>query len=199
MESALFDTGKLIIQSLVVTLGTSATAAFAVASNLVTWLYRPGNAIGAALITIVAQCFGAREYDQAKRYTRKMILVNYAMLAVICSALIIGRQFWVGLYSLTGETAGMAESLLTAHALAMVIWPLAFILPYYFRASGRAVFTMVVAVISMWLFRVGLAWIFITTMNKDVLWVWYAMFIDWTCRMIVFITAFKDKQDVQNE
>ncbi len=193
MESALFHTGKLIIQSLVVTLGTSATAAFAVASNLVTWLYLPGNAIGTALITIVAQCFGAREYEQARRYTRKMILVNYAMLAVICSVLVVGARFWVGLYSLTGETAVTAEKLITAHALAMAVWPLAFILPYYFRASGRAVFTMVVAVISMWLFRVGLAYLFVSVMNKDVLWVWYAMFIDWICRVIVFMAAFRKK------
>jgi Na+-driven multidrug efflux pump len=52
---------------------------------------------------------------------------------------------------------------------------------------------MVVAVISMWLFRVGLAYLFVSVMNKDVLWVWYAMFIDWICRVIVFMDAFRKK------
>ena len=70
LENGMFQFGKLALQSLVSTLGTAAIASFAVASNLVTFHYLPGNALGLGLITIVGQCVGAGEYEQAKQYTR---------------------------------------------------------------------------------------------------------------------------------
>ena len=53
MENTMFQFGKLFLQSLVSTLGTAAIAGYAVAGNLVTFEYLPGNALGLGLITIV--------------------------------------------------------------------------------------------------------------------------------------------------
>ena len=186
VESGLFNFGKILLQSLVSTLGTASIAAYAVASNLATYLYLPGNALGAGMITVVGQCYGAKKPEQAKYYAKILLYLNYAFLAVICSVLIIGRSFWVGCYNLSPLSSGLAEELILAHSAAMVIWPVAFLLPYYFRATGKAAFTMKVAVFAMAVFRVGLAYLFIDLWHKNVLWVWYAMFVDWVFRIIVF-------------
>ena len=186
VESGLFNFGKILLQSLVSTLGTASIAAYAVASNLATYLYLPGNALGAGMITIVGQCYGAKKPEQAKHYARVLLYLNYAFLAVICSVLIIGRSFFVSCYNLSPHSAGLAEGLILAHSAAMIIWPVAFLLPYYFRAIGKAAFTMKVAVFAMAVFRVGLAYLFIDLWHKNVLWVWYAMFVDWIYRIIVF-------------
>ena len=191
VESGLFNLGKVLLQSLVSTLGTASIAAYAVAGNLVTYLYLPGNALGTAITTVVGQCSGAGEPEQAKQYTKKLILLDYIMLVPICAALILWRGFWVGLYHLSAEAAGLAAGLLLAHALAMVLWPVAFLLPYYFRATGRATFSMLVAVGAMAVFRIGGAYLFVLLLGKNVLWVWYAMFIDWVFRVIVFVPAFR--------
>ncbi len=195
VESGLFQFGKLMLQSLVATLGTASIAAYAVANNLVTYLYLPGNALGAALITIVGQCYGAGEHGQAKYYMRKLLAFNYAMLAVLSTALIVGRHFLVGLYNLSPAAAAPACALILGHSIAMLVWPLAFLYPYYFRAIGRAAFTMVVAIVTMWLFRVGLAYVFVVFFHKSVVWVWYAMFVDWIFRAIIYVTAFKRQPD----
>ena len=47
------------------------------------------------------------------------------------------------------DVSERARGLILAHALAMVLWPVAFLLPYYFRATGRAGFTMAVALTAM--------------------------------------------------
>ena len=193
VESGLFNFGKILLQSLVSTLGTASIAAYAVASNLATYLYLPGNALGAGMITIVGQCYGAKKPEQAKYYARILLYLNYAFLAVICSVLILGRSFWVGCYNLSPHSAELAEGLILAHSVAMVIWPIAFLLPYYFRATGKAAFTMKVAVFAMAVFRVGLAYLFIDLWHKNVLWVWYAMFVDWIFRIIVFGYHFMKK------
>ena len=76
LENGMFQFGKIALQSLVSSLGTAAIASYAVASNLVTLLYLPGNAIGLGLITIVGQCVGAGERKQAKQYTRRLVMVK---------------------------------------------------------------------------------------------------------------------------
>ena len=157
MESGLFRLGTVLLQSLVATLGTASIAAYAVASNLATYLYLPGNALGAAMTTVVGQCYGAKEYTQAKKNAKLLVLLDYAIAGFIAILFIAAGGFWVGLYQLKGPAADLARSLITAHSLAMVIWPTAFMFPYYFRAIGKAAFTMWVAVAAMWIFRIGLA------------------------------------------
>ncbi len=191
VESGIFQMGKLFLQSLVSTLGTPSIAAFAVASNLATYLYLPGNALGAGMLTLVGQSYGAGEYGLAKSYAKKLIFINYMMLAVICTVLIAGRSFFVGCYRLTGLSAELAEGLIFSHAVCMIIWPLGFLMPYYFRAVGKAAFTMAVAFFTMWLFRVGLAWVFIRILHMNVLGIWYAMYIDWVFRAVIYVTAFR--------
>ena len=191
VESGLFNLGKILLQSLVATLGTASIAAYAVAGSLVTFLYLPGNALGAGMLTIVGQCFGAGEMQQARRYVRILIALNYAMLAVICAVMIGGARVWVGLYGLSAEASSSAVELVVAHSIAMIIWPLAFSLPYYFRAIGRATFPMIVSVTTMAVLRVGLAYLFVAVLGFGLIWVWYAMFIDWVARMIVFVVAFR--------
>ena len=194
VESALFNVGKVALQSLVSTLGTASIAAYAVASNLATYLYLPGNALGAGMTTIVAQCHGAGKPEQGKQYAKLLIVLNYLMLLPICAALILWRDFWVNCYHLSADAAVLGAGLIFAHSVAMVLWPVAFLLPYYFRATGRAAFTMFVAIFAMAVFRVGLAYVFVKLLGKNVLWVWYAMFADWIFRVIVYSAAFCRKK-----
>ncbi|MBQ9258134.1 MAG: MATE family efflux transporter, partial [Acidaminococcaceae bacterium] len=194
VESGLFNFGKILLQSLVSTLGTASIAAYAVASNLATYLYLPGNALGTGMITVVGQCHGAGKPDQAHYYARWMLRLNYGFLVIICLAMIAGKSVWVGGYNLSPHSAFLAEELIFSHSVAMIIWPVAFLLPYYFRAVGQAAFTMKVAVFAMAVFRVGLAYLFVVFLDKNVLWIWYAMFADWMFRVVVYgYRFFRDK------
>ncbi len=190
MENTMFQFGKLFLQSLVSSLGTVAIASYAVASNLVTFEYLVGNAIGLGIITIVGQCVGAGEWEQAKQYTKKLVLVNYAALVVICSLMILFRNQVVGVYNLSPEATRTSAEMLFAHSLAMVVWPLAFTIPYSLRASFDAPFTMYVSVASMWIFRIASAYFFVKVLNLGVMGVWYGMYIDWVFRGLLFINRF---------
>lgn len=190
MENTMFQFGKLFLQSLVSSLGTVAIASYAVASNLVTFEYLVGNAIGLGIITIVGQCVGAGEWEQAKQYTKKLVLVNYAALVVICSLMILFRNQVVGIYNLSPEATRTSAEMLFAHSLAMVVWPLAFTIPYSLRASFDASFTMYVSVASMWIFRIASAYFFVKVLNLGVMGVWYGMYIDWVFRGLLFVNRF---------
>ncbi|WP_124067062.1 MATE family efflux transporter [Clostridium sp. E02] len=190
LESGMFQFGKIALQSLVSSLGTAAIASYAVASNLVTLLYLPGNAIGLGLITIVGQCIGAGEKKQAKRYTRQLVFLNYGVLLVLCTAMIAFSGQLVSIYHLSKEASEISTQMIVAHSYAMIIWPLSFTIPYTLRASMDAKFTMFVSVFSMWLFRIAFAYFFVKILNVGVMGVWYGMFIDWFFRGVVFAFRF---------
>ncbi len=186
LENSIFQVGKLTLQSLVSSLGTTALASYAVASNVVTLQYLPGKAIGLGMITIVGQCVWAGETEQAKGYTKLLIKINYICLLVICTIMVLGDHQIISMYHLSPLAAEEARKMMTAHACAMIIWPLAFALPNALRASMDAKYTMLVSVASMWIFRVGLAYWFVKAMNLGIMGVWYGMFVDWGFRALLF-------------
>lgn len=195
IENSMFQSGKLMLQSLVSTLGTASIAGYAVASNLVTFLYLPGNALGLAMTTVVGQCIGAGEPQQAKSYTWKLVIMDYLLLAILAPCLALGQNIFIGLYNLSGESARIAASLILSHCIAMIVWPPAFLLPYALRAANDVKFTTFIAVFSMWTFRVSLAYLFIRVMHYGIPFIWYAMFIDWIFRMVVFLWRFRKYTD----
>ena len=191
LESGMFQFGKIFLQSLVSSLGTAAIASYAVASNLVTILYLPGNAIGLGLITIVGPRVGSGRRAEAKHYAKSLVAVNYGIVAVLSTAMVVFSAQLVGIYQLSAQALAMSEELITAHSIAMVMWPLAFIIPHTLRASLDAKFTMMVSVFSMWAFRIGFAYLFVKVFGLGVMGVWYAMFIDWFFRALVFSLRFR--------
>lgn len=190
LESGMFQFGKIALQSLVSSLGTAAIASYAVASNLVTLLYLPGNAIGLGLITIVGQCVGAGEKKQAKRYTKQLVFLNYGILLLLCTGMILFSKELVSIYQLSNEASAISTEMIVAHSIAMIIWPAAFTIPHALRASMDAKFTMLVSVFSMWTFRIAFAYVFVRYGGVGVMGVWYGMFIDWIFRAILFLWRF---------
>ena len=190
LESGMFQFGKIFLQSLVSSLGTASIASYAVACNLVTLLYLPGNALGLGLITIVGQCVGAGKPKEAMHYTSLLLGINCLILAVISTAMFFGTDWLVSVYNLSSEAAAISHVLLRAHCAAMILWPAAFTLPNALRAAMDARFTMMVSVFSMWAFRIGFAYVFVNLFKLGVPGVWYGMFIDWAFRAAVFLARF---------
>ena len=189
LENGMFQFGKIFLQSLVSSLGTASIASYAVACNLVTLLYLPGNALGLGLITIVGQCVGAGKPREAMHYTKVLLAVNL-ILAVLSTAMFFGTDLLVSFYNLSPEAAAISHVLLQAHCVAMILWPAAFTLPNALRAALDARFTMAVSVFSMWAFRIGFAYLFVYLFDLGVPGVWYGMFIDWVFRALVFAGRF---------
>lgn len=62
----MFQIGKLMVVSMVATFGTASTAANSVGYTVIDFANIPASSMGLALITVVGQCIGAGEKEQAK-------------------------------------------------------------------------------------------------------------------------------------
>lgn len=192
LENGMFQIGKLLTQSLISSFGTSAIAANACGANVEMLADIPGSAMGLALVTIVGQCVGAAQYDEATGYTKKLIKVTYIFMFALNIVLFASANFIAGWYNLSDLGSHYAVQIIRYHSVCCVlIWPLAFTLASALRAAGDARFTLLSSTISMWIFRIALAYVIAKYMGVGVLGVWIAMTIDWLVRSILNLLRFK--------
>jgi len=191
LENSVFQIGKILVQGLVAGFGTAAITANAVAGSVGGLATLPGNAIGLALITVVGQCVGAGDYNSVKRYTFKLIKIAYVIMGVLNILIIVLCPFILKLYHLSDETTMITAQLLIYYSIVcMVIWPTSFALPNALRAAGDVKFTMMISIISMWVWRIGFSYVLAKYCGLGVLGVWIAMTIDWLFRSICFVSRF---------
>lgn len=187
LENSVFQLGKLILSSLIASFGTVAIAANAVANNVCGLETIPATAMGIAMITVVGQCVGADQLDQAKYYMGKLTKLTYLCLIVLNLVIILFLGPICKLYGLSAETAKLAEQLMLYHSICcMMIHPLAFSLANGLRAANDVKFTMVVSIFSMWTFRIVLGYLLGRYLGLGVMGVWIAMTVDWLVRALFF-------------
>ena len=187
LENGMFQLGKIMILSIVAVFGTSAITANAVGTTLANIQVIPGLAISLAITPVISRCIGAADYEQAKYYNKKLLLISYAAIIGTALVLLALTPVLLRLYNLSAETSEQTMKIVIYHTIALsVIWPIAFNLPATFRAAGDVTFTMIISIISMWIFRLGVGYILAIPLNMGVIGVWFAMFADWIFRAAIF-------------
>ncbi len=188
IENSVFQLGKIMVLSLVTSFGTTAITANAVANSVGTFQIIPGMAINLALITVCSQCVGARDYDQARYYTKLLIKYTYIGIFLVDGMIILLTPLILKAYHLTPETSQVTEKILIYIGICTIlIWATSFGLPNTFRAAGDVRYTMCVSMVSMWVFRVGFSVVLAKNMGMGVFGVWVAMTVDWLFRSILFV------------
>lgn len=188
VENGLFQLGKVLVSTFVATYGTMQIAANGVTNSLSTLCYVTEMAMQLAVVTVVGQCVGANDYEQAKYYIRKMFIIGYGLAIVDNLLLFVLSPYALKLYSLSGETMQIAETILSMECIAVSIMHVpAFVLPSCTRAAGDAKYTMYVGVISMFVARVFGAYMLGTVLGMGVVGTRIAMYIDWGVRIIFFV------------
>lgn len=192
VETSIFQVGKLLVLSVVAGFGTSATTANAVSNSLTQFSLIPAGAIGTSLITIVGQCVGAKAYDQAVFYTKKLLFISHGILAVTCILTAVFCPYLLPLYNLTPQTLDTAVDLVRLHSIVSIfLYPPSFMLTNTFRAASDVKYPMIISIVSMWIWRVGFSYILGIHLQMGVLGVWVAMMTDWLFRSICFLYRFR--------
>lgn len=188
-ENCFFSLGRLIVASMITLFGTSQVSANAVAGNIDRIGIIIGQAMGLAMVTVIGQCVGARDTDQANYYIKKLLRWSYLAQGLSNVLIILFVGDLVDLYStLAPATRDLAITLSTIHAaMAIVFWPVSFVLPNALRASNDVRFTMWVGIGSMLVCRIFGSWVLCVQLEWGALGVWVSMVSDWVCRTAFFV------------
>ena len=188
IENGLFQLGRVLILSLVSTFGTMAIAANSVGYAIGIFSVLPGFAINLGLTAIISNCVGANDYEQARYYNKKCLMIVYVSHLAINLLIFAVLPLILGIYNLSAQTAAMATEMIIWHGIfAIIIWPLAFTVPATFRGAGDSKSVMYISLIVMFTCRIALSYVIADWMGIGVFGTWIAMFIDWFVRAGIYI------------
>ena len=192
IENGLFSLGKVLVVSIISLFGTTQIAANGIANSIDMISIIVVNAMNIAIVTVVGQCVGAREYDQAAYYTGKLMKTSYVTTTVlgilVCLCLPAIRLF----YDVSDETWHLTCILVVMHnAFAAALHPTSFNLSNTLRAAGDVKYTMYAGIGSMLVFRLGSAVLFAIWLQLGVIGVWMAMGMDWLARSVAFYARYR--------
>ena len=188
VENGLFQLGRVLVLSLVSTFGTMAIAANSVGYAIGIFSVLPGFAINLGLTAVISNCVGANDYEQARYYNKKCLIIVLISHIVINSLIFAGLPLILGIYNLSAQTAAMTTEMVIWHGIfAIIIWPISFTLPSTFRGAGDSKSVMYISLAVMFICRIGLSYVIADWMGIGVFGTWIAMFIDWYVRAGIYI------------
>ena len=191
IENAMFQFGKLAIQSTVSTMGTIAIAAQAMTNIMENLNGIAAIGIGIGLMTVVGQCMGAGRKEEAVYYIKKLSGLAEIVIIISCLAVFALTKPITILAGMEKESADMCFYMVGWITFVKpLVWALAFIPAYGLRAAGDVKFSMCTSCVTMWAFRVSLCIFLCRQFGFGPMAVWIGMFTDWTIRAVIFTWRF---------
>lgn len=188
LENGMFQVGKVLVSSLISRFGTVAITANTIGTNFASFECIPGSAVGLAMITVIGRCVGAKDYEQARYYAKKMMKITYILMTCVSVFIVLTCRPIASLYNPSQETFKLAVWCAIYHSINVCItWPLSFALPNVLRAAGDAKFTMTTSIITMWTCRIAASYVLALGLDLGLKGVWIAMTLDWVVRGICFV------------
>ena len=185
-ENGLFYIGRLAVSSLIASLGTIYIAAYSLASTINNLGWVMAGAFKTTAMTVVGQCIGAGEKEQAKQNAKKLLWWSTIMVVVVFSLVFLFRRQLVRLYRLTPEELEVAAYYTGVAAVLTIIacYSMAFTPLGIFRAAGDIRYPVILATTTMAVFRVGLSYVLCLGFHMGLLGVYLGMATDWFCRTV---------------
>lgn len=191
VESLLFSIGKLITQIFIVGMGTIAMASNSISNSIINMLNIPGNSLSMAATTIVGQTIGKGDIPKAKNSLMYMTKFALGCLMVLGVLSIPFARLLVGLYTHNQLIINYSTNLIRLNAVATPLWAFSFVLPAGLKGAGDGKYTMVTSIAGMWMFRIGLGYVFGVMLRMGVAGVWIAMYVDWFVRGSMYYIRLK--------
>ncbi len=200
MESMFFSGGKIIIQTIIVSLGTNVIATNAIASSWVQLSEIIPTAMGSALVPIVGQCIGAKNLKDARKLTKSFVAAGSICLVTVDLLLLPLFPLGMKLFNPPAEIIpDIFQIILIVMVFHGITWSVSFVLPAALRAAGDSVFTTVTALLSMWIFRVGLGYLVGLVLGYGLPGIFFVMAVEWGVRGSVFYWRFRGDKWYQRE
>ena len=188
VENGLFQLGRVLVLSIVSTFGTMAIAANSVGYAIGIFSVLPGFAINLGLTAVISRCVGAGDYEQARYYNKKCLVIVIISHVFINAIIFAFLPQLLGIYNLSAQTAAMATEMVIWHGIfAIIIWPISFTLPSTFRGAGDSKSVMYISLAVMFTCRIALSYVIADWMGVGVFGTWIAMFIDWYVRAGIYV------------
>lgn len=192
VESGVFQLVKVALSSVVALFGTYQIAANGVAQSIWSLAALVCVTMGPVFITVIGQCMGAGDIEQAEMYFRKLTKITL-VFAIAWNALIFAvTPVFMSFYALENQTKRLVILLVLIHNIFnAVAFTFADPLGKGLRATGDVKFTTATSLFTTIGVRLIFSMIFGIWLNLGVIGIAFAMCLDWSVRGAIFWWRFK--------
>lgn len=194
-EQIFFNGGKLLTQTFIVALGTLALTSNAISWSIILILQIPSNTISQVAVTIIGQCMGRRQIQDARKFIRTFVVLSgFSFLLTFLLILPVLKPL-IGIFQPPEEIVSEVWNIVVVTALAQpLLWSASFIIPAAIRAAGDAKFSSMVSLFCMWGLRVGCGWLLALPLGFGLMGIYLAMVLEWAIRAVIFLWRLKGNQ-----
>lgn len=192
VEQGIFQFVKVALSSVVALFGTSQIAANGIAQSIWSLAALVCVTMGPVFITVIGQCMGSRDTDQAEYYFRKLLKITL-LISVVWNVLVFAlTPLVMQFYDVSDETKKLTIILVLIHNIFNCIaFPFADPLGKGMRAAGDVRFTMVISLATTIGVRLIFSLLFAIVMDMGVIGIAWAMCLDWCSRAVIFYIRFR--------
>ncbi|MBQ2691901.1 MAG: MATE family efflux transporter [Clostridia bacterium] len=192
VESGLFQVCRVALTSIIATFGTAQIAANGVAVSIDNINTLLNTAVSLAIPTVIGQCVGARDYEAAQYYAKKMFLIAQFGSILVSACVMASLPFVLNLYELSADARWYTMVLVSIHSVFSVLLGTSCgPLPTMLRAAGDAKFTMTIACIALVFGRLCFSYLFAMVMGFGIIGMWMAMPVHWSINSICCYIRFR--------
>ncbi len=187
IEQAVMQGGFLVLQIIIVSLGTVAMAAYQIGININALAFFPIFGFAIANTTLVGQSLGAREYEKAETYAYDSLKITMVVGFVIGILMAIFSKQLAAMYSNDHLVIEESVAIVCTFGLIEPLLAVLNLCSATLKAAGDIKYVMVTSFVGLWTFRVGLSFILINFFGMGLFAVMIGIFFDFCSRSIMYL------------
>lgn len=188
MEQFVIQSGLVLFARTVSSLGTADFAAHQIGLNISGLTFAPSMAFGVAATTLVGQSLGAKDTDKAQKYAQVILKMSVAVACLMGLMFILFSYQMALLYTKDLAVAAMSGIVLKILALAQPGQSTQLTAAGALRGAGDTMYPLYASIFGIWIFRVVVAYVFVSIFQWGLIGAWVALVMDqYTRAGIVFL------------
>lgn len=200
IEQSMRALGMTIMTFLVTSFGTITIAAYGIGTRILSFIIIPAIGISIATSTLVGQNIGAGKPKRAKQITKISSELSFVILTSVGIILFIFSN-QIAEFFIPNELEVITSSSLFIRIMALTFGFIGFqqALLGAFRGAGNTIITMVLSIISLWIFQFPFAYILSHNISLGEIGIWLSFPISNVLSAIVAIIWYKKRSLKENK
>ncbi|MGG0719326.1 MATE family efflux transporter [Robertmurraya massiliosenegalensis] len=160
LQMMVISAGVMAIMSVVNSFGTDVVAGFGAAQRIDSLIMLPASALGTAVNSMAGQNIGANQWERVKKIATYAVLYNFTMMLIIAGLVVFLARLGISLFISEKDAVQFGTEYLQMIAFFYPFLGINFVLNGIVRASGAMFQVLVLNIISFWILRYPLTYLF---------------------------------------
>lgn len=183
--------GMIFLLKIVSLFGTYPIAAFGIGARLDSIAIMPAIGLSTAVLTIIGQNVGAKNFKRAEETTWKASLMVFLFMELIGIIFFIFPEFFIRIFTRDADVIGYGVSYLRVTALAYGLIGISMVVGSAFQGAGKGIQTLVITSLRLFIISVPMAFLLAVVLKFGVVGVWIGIVISTIAAFIVGVVWFR--------